>query len=296
MITIVYGNEPYLIDREKQSVLSGLYVPEMNYLKSDKFDKDTITFLNTYPMMPDTKRQAFLDIDKMSVLDTEEFREYLEEPVKTSDLFILIREYDGRTKFGKFLKESGYLKACNKLSSNEDVQKVILYELKKTGARITADAMAELLKRENYLDSEDVTLLSIISDIHAVCVIDKDITLPVIQTYIQSHEVADRFALAKMIQSNDIASLVKQTMLLSKDDLIGTLALLLREYRIAWKNNFAKLQSVKYVTFKGMNIHDSLKAMGILQDAIDSIKSGGAIEESMMRKVFIDLCEIGGAA
>lgn len=293
MLKIITGNEPYLIDREKSSVMSGLVIPEMNELRTDRFDKDTLSFLNTVPMIPDKKRCCFIDIDKQGTLDTAEFAEYLEEPIPTSDVLILIREYDGRTKFGKLLKEKGLIRVLNKLEDEESVKKVILWELNRCGARITADAMDEFMRRENYLDSDDVNLLSIVSDLHAICAIDKDITLNMVQTYIQSHEIANKFALSKMIKDRNIQGLIKQAELLSKDELIGTLAILLREYRIAWKINFAKL-NVKYVTFKGMSAGESLKGMGICQNAIDKIKSGSAIDECLMQKVFVDLCDLEG--
>lgn len=291
MITIITGNEPYRIDREKQKVLSGLYVPEMNLMRSDKFGKDEYVFLNTYPAMPDDRRILFIDCDKQSALDTAEFKEYLAEPDAKNDLFILVRNYDGRTTFGKFLKTNG-LQTLNKLESEADIEKVILFELKQTGARITSDALKEFMKRENYLDSDDVNLLSIVSDLHAICAIDKDITLEMVKTYIAAHEVADRFALAKLIKAKDIPTLVKQAALLSKDDLIGVLSLLLREYRLAWKNNFAQLKGVKYVSFSGMSIKDSLAGMGICMDAIDRLKASTAAEESIMGEVFTKLCSL----
>lgn len=287
MIGIYYGNEPYLIQIEKHKLMRKIQNPEMNLIHSSSMTEDIVGFLNTFPIM-DERRLAVLDIDVLSQLDTADFRSYLENPADSSDLFIMVRSFDMRTKFAKELSKKKLLHECKKLSDINSVVNYLLPVIKNAGGRITEAAMQEFMTRENYLEA-DINLLNVINDLKSLLTIDKDITLPMVKTYIKSNEVENCFALAKMIANQDFVGLKKQSELISGSDSIGVLSLLMREYRIAWKLKVINGFQAKYAVFRNLSLEALFQGIDICQKAIDSIKRGAMPADEILNITFMQL-------
>lgn len=289
MIGIYYGNEPYLIQLEKCKYIKNIKNPEMNLIYSSVVTADIFGFLNTFPIM-DERRLAVLDLDVLSQLDTADFREYMENPAESSDLFIMIRNPDLRTKFAKELGKRKLLHECKKLSDMNSVVNYILPVIKKAGGRITESAMKEFMTRENYLEATKVNLLNIINDLKGLLTIDKDITLAMVTTYIRSNEVENRFEIAKMIADHDLSRLRKQSDLITgTDSVIAVLSLVLWNYRIAWKSKVIDDFRAKYVVFNNMPLDTIYKGLEICQNAIDSVKQGAVPTDEILNITFMQL-------
>ena len=289
MIGIYYGNEPYLIQLEKSRYIKNIKNPEMNLIYSSVVTADIFGFLNTFPIM-DERRLAVLDLDVLSQLDTADFREYMENPAESSDLFIMIRNPDLRTKFAKELGKRKLLHECKKLSDMNSVVNYILPVIKKAGGRITESAMKEFMTRENYLEATKVNLLNIINDLKGLLTIDKDITLAMVTTYIRSNEVENRFEIAKMIADHDLSRLRKQSDLITgTDSVIAVLSLVLWNYRIAWKSKVIDDFRAKYVVFNNMPLDTIYKGLEICQNAIDSVKQGAVPTDEILNITFMQL-------
>lgn len=289
MIGIYYGNEPYLIQLEKCKYIKNIKNPEMNLIYSSVVTADIFGFLNTFPIM-DERRLAVLDLDVLSQLDTADFREYMENPAEFSDLFIMIRNPDLRTKFAKELGKRKLLHECKKLSDMNSVVNYILPVIKKAGGRITESAMKEFMTRENYLEATKVNLLNIINDLKGLLTIDKDITLAMVTTYIRSNEVENRFEIAKMIADHDLSRLRKQSDLITgTDSVIAVLSLVLWNYRIAWKSKVIDDFRAKYVVFNNMPLDTIYKGLEICQNAIDSVKQGAVPTDEILNITFMQL-------
>lgn len=289
MIGIYYGNEPYLIQLEKCKYIKNIKNPEMNLIYSSVVTADIFGFLNTFPIM-DERRLAVLDLDVLSQLDTADFREYMENPAESSDLFIMIRNPDLRTKFAKELGKRKLLHECKKLSDMNSVVNYILPVIKKAGGRITESAMKEFMTRENYLETTKVNLLNIINDLKGLLTIDKDITLAMVTTYIRSNEVENRFEIAKMIADHDLSRLRKQSDLITgTDSVIAVLSLVLWNYRIAWKSKVIDDFRAKYVVFNNMPLDTIYKGLEICQNAIDSVKQGAVPTDEILNITFMQL-------
>lgn len=287
MIGIYYGNEPYLIQIEKNKYVKGIQNPEMNLIKGTSMTEDILDFLYTYPIM-DKRRIAILDIDSLSQLDCKEFKHYIKEPSDFSDLFIIVRSLDNRTKFAKELGKCGLLHECKKLNNASDVINYLLPVIKHAGGRITEDAMKEFMARENYLEA-DINLLHMVNDLNSLLTIDKDITLPMVTTYIRKNEVENCFAIAKMISDKNFSDLKRQSELINSSDIIGVLSLLLREYRIAWKLHAIDGFKAKYAVFKDKPIDEIFQGLVICQDAIDSIKTGRMPSDELLHITLMKL-------
>ena len=114
MLKILYGKEHYTISRLKSEAVSQVDMPDMNYASFQKFDEEVVGLLRTYPFLED-RRVVVIDADSLSVINNEHFLNYIKTPEETSDLIIILREADQRTKLFKELKVGGYITFCDKL-------------------------------------------------------------------------------------------------------------------------------------------------------------------------------------
>ena len=164
--------------------------------------------------------------------------------------------------------------------------------LDKRGGRITRDAMTLFLKRENYLECEDITLYHLFSDIERLLSYNSDITAEVVKSLIIENVTENVFGIAKMICNSDITALQKQYDVISNP--IGTLSALLREYRIAYKEKYfpASEIGVRYITLSDMPKEKLLQGMDIITEAIYGIKVGTLTEAYAFRYVINKLISI----
>jgi len=290
MIQVLYGDEPYGIEKRKKNVLKGLTVPQMNYeVRQGSFDLDTQTACRTCPFL-DEKRVVLLDIEGLKALDTPEFKEYLKAPSKSTDLLIIARSVDQRLKIFKTLKDKGCLVPCMKLKDEKDIKNVLFSEIKQRDGRITEVALAEFLKRINY-QSEGVNLLTAIGFIETLCSIDKDITVDNVKRYVPSNEEANEFILSRLILDGDADKLYQQISLIPNDEDIKVLSLILKDYRIAYKlKHFNEKQlgggflgSAK--EFMKLSENTLLEGMEIITSGIFDIKVGNLPKEYALKTV-----------
>ena len=62
---LVFGSEPFLVDKKRNRLRSEVKTPEFNLLETDKFTDVEIRFLNQYPVLGDRK---VLILDRKSVV------------------------------------------------------------------------------------------------------------------------------------------------------------------------------------------------------------------------------------
>ena len=141
---LVFGNEPFLVDKMRNRLRSEVKTPEFNLLETDEFTDVEIRFLNQYPMLGDRKVLIFNAHGKMN-----------SDNVHT---YLFVDEVDRRTKlFKRFLK--GEVEEYNKVS-REMLEKTILQYIKKKGCEIKSDAYTLFLQLINY-ESEETNLYDV---------------------------------------------------------------------------------------------------------------------------------------
>ncbi len=293
MIQILYGDEPYGIEKRKKKVISGLSTPQMNFeMRQGKFDIDMQTACLTYPFLDDRK-VILLDVESLKALDTKEFKDYLKAPNKTTDLIIIVRNVDQRLKMFKALKEAGLLVPCMKLKSEKELTTVLCAEIKSRGGQITGNAMSEFLKRLNY-SKEGVNLLYAVGFIETLININKDIDEGMVKRYMPSNEEANEFWLSSLIKAKDADNLYKQLSLIPNDEDIKVLSLLLKDYRVAYKLKYfgEKEIGTARTEFAGLSKEMLNKAMNVITDGIYAIKSGYLPKEHALKSVCSQLLTI----
>lgn len=274
MIHVLVGSEPYLVKKEKEC-LEKIVSEDMNLSRHDEFTKETEEECYTQPFLED-KRVVIVETDNISKLNNTSFLHYIDNPSDFTELVILPKEYDGRTKFYQSLKKKGFVKVFDKLEDEQKLIQFIGHELMNNKAAMTKEALGEFLTRENYFENEDVNLYSIVNDLNTLLSLTKQIELSHVRDYVKANEVGNIFVLGKLLLNKDAKALRHETKKLNSESSIGTISLLLREYRIALKAKNFDIKDIgaKFVLFKDMDEDALLRGIEICLDAISQVKDG----------------------
>ncbi len=288
MISILCGNEPYLIDCQKLSLIGKLALPELNLMETSSIQEDVFLFLRTIPIT-DRRKVVFVDLDNLSELDCPLFHAYKKKPSPHGCLIVRARNYDARKVLYKELKKEGYIQVLDKdmVALSEFIQK----RLVKKGASFDCSKTLELfMEHENYANREDITLYNILSDLNNLISLGNPITAEMVKSVVPLHEKDNMFGLAKLIQKKDIAGLRNQAELLRGAE-IGTLGALLREYRIAYKAHFCSLQQigVNRNMFPSMERDALVSSIMLITNNIDAAKKGKIPMSIVLEHTFLQL-------
>lgn len=289
MIQIIYGNEPYLIDQMKKQAIDNISAPDFNLAEFYAWSEDVPNYLSTYPVMDDTKA-AFLYLKDIKELDSKgscSFTEYLSSPSDFSNLYIFPQKIDKRTSFFKSLLKTGIVKEVNKVSDESMLQKILLSKISQLNGQITHDAYDELIRREAYLELDDVNLFHLTNDIQSLVSYDSNVTKGNVELLVPERIVSNAFGIAALLMQGNYRELKRQAEALS-NDAIGTLSALLREYRIAYKCKYFSPAEigVKSIPLKGMETTELVAGMDIIISSIDAIKQGALSEKTALWYAF----------
>ena len=294
MIQLLYGNEPYVIQKRKQKVVNALNNKQMNLQTFEgKFDQEVYDACAVYPFL-ENKRVIVLDVENLSVLDTPLFEKYLSKPVSTTDLVIICRNIDKRVKLFKRLNSKKIAIACDKLD-DELLKKTLLCELSHRGANIQEIAMAEFIKRLNYHNEESVNLISMVGFIDNMVSVDKNITLQMVEQYVPKYEEPNVFALSKLLLADTSDALLKEVSMIDSEQSIQTLSLLLRDFRIAYKLKYfdksalADKPGAIFSSFTDKSVGVLVNCMEIITDTISDIKAGRITNELALKSAGVKL-------
>lgn len=290
---LIFGSEPYLIKSYRDSVTKGISVPDMNVLESDQFTLVERDFARQAPFI-DPRRVLILQLDKMSA--NELLEKYLKEPSQKTDLFLFVREVDKRLGiYKRFPKDS--IKQFDKNPAN--LQQFILGFVKNRGCRITQNAYDELVSRINY-DLDDVNLYHVKSALEKLCSTSDEVTPELVKRLVPVNEKEDVFRLIELIDRKEVGELFHQADMLmqgGEQNVIGTLSLLLRSYRILYKVGVCgctlREAGVYYRTYvpklTGMQAE---KGIEIIQEVVNGIKGGKYTQNFALRFCLSKLCQI----
>lgn len=179
------------------------------------------------------------------------------------------------------------------------LQKWILGYIKKQNCKITKGAYEEFLMRINY-EMEDVNLYHVKSALNRLCITQDEITTELVQRLVQLNEREDIFKLICLIDKGKTAELFHQADLIiqnSGQNVIGTLSLLLRSYRILYKVNVCgcSLQEVgvhQRTYIPKMSLEQADAGIDIIQKAVNGIKSGRYAQDFAFRLCLSQLCQL----
>lgn len=290
---LIFGTEPYLIKAYRSSIVNGISIPDINILESEQFTAIERDFARQAPFL-DSRRALILQFDKLSA--NEMLEEYLKTPSAKTDLFIFVKEIDKRTSLYKKFKKEG-IKQFDK--DTDLLKRWILGYIKKHDCRITEQAYTELTARINY-EMEDINLYYVQSALKKLCSTSEDITPDLVKRMIPLNEKEDVFRLIEMIDRKNTTELFHQADIMlqnGEQNVIGTLSLLLRSYRILYKVSVCgcslKDAGVYYKTYiPSLSGKQAQRSMDTIQEIINGIKNGKYMPEFALRFCLSRLCQI----
>ena len=290
---LIFGTEPYLIKAYRSSIVKGISIPDINILESEQFTAIERDFARQAPFL-DSRRALILHFDKLSA--NEMLEEYLKTPSAKTDLFIFVKEIDKRTSLYKKFKKEG-IKQFDK--DTELLKRWILGYIKKHGCRITEQAYTELTARINY-EMEDINLYYVQSALKKLCSTSEEITPDLVKRMIPLNEKEDVFRLIEMIDRKNTTELFHQADIMlqnGEQNVVGTLSLLLRSYRILYKVSVCgcslKDAGVYYKTYiPSLSGKQAQRSMDTIQEIINGIKNGKYMPEFALRFCLSKLCQI----
>lgn len=294
MVLILFGPERYKIDcyrakYEKQ-------VPEMNRAfdlvrVEGGFDEELFESLYIPPLLSE-KRVVVLNAPDYKAVDTKHLKKYLETPSKTTDLLIVLeKKPDMRTKSAKELIKQGVMKPCEKLTSRIELEKVLLYECKKAGGKITENGMNELIERLSYFDIEEMNLLKAVSYLNNCIDYGEGgvVTPEAVKAMVPESVKKDIFGTALLLKNGDIDALMKQAKITPSEEAIGAASALLRDFRVSYKRKMFSLSEIgayKEPVFKDLDEEKLLSCMSVVTDEIRGVKEGTVEPEALLQETF----------
>ncbi len=288
---LVFGNEPYLLHAYRTEAVKGITMPEFNLMEAEQFTQTERDFAMQMPFMGN-RRVLIVSMERLAA--NELMEKYLKEPAPKTDLYIFAGEVDKRLSlYKKFSRE------CVKQFDKDMgvLQKWILGYIKRQNCKITKDAYEEFLMRINY-EMEDVNLYHVKSALSRLCTTQDEITAELVQRLVQSNEKEDIFQLICLIDKGKVTELFHQADLIIQNgsqNVIGTLSLLLRSYRILYKVNVCgcSLQEVgvhQRTYIPRMSLEQADAGIDIIQKAVNGIKSGRYAQDFAFRLCLSQLC------
>lgn len=288
MLRFIGGDEPYLVDKEKASYLSGIKFPEFNYLAVDSLTEEVVSFLQTEPFM-DPCKIVYCIVDDISALDVPLFDSILEA---SGTLIVRFRKHDARKTFFKKLKEKKLVSVYGKQEGMEELRSLIPKYCKKLGISFAPNAYEEFLSRENYEESPEVSIYTIMDDVKKLSILSTDriVTKELVKSTIEDRAKGQVFSIAAYLKEKNVAALSKQARLLAGSE-IQTLSALLREYRIAYKAKYFSTKDIGVTRLcLSYKTEDELLAgMDILTDTLRGLKVGSIPTETAMLGCFLRL-------
>lgn len=290
---LIYGTEPYLIDKYRKEIVQQVVTPAFNYLEADEFTEEVKGFLRQMPLLGNEK---ILVYRAKNLKDCSALLEYIPKSGKKIGVYFFVKEVDKRTKlFKQFSKEEQ--KVFDKVSSDV-LRKTIIQYIKKNDCEITPDAYQHYLQVINYY-SEETNLYDVINSLNRLCCA-KVITPDMVSKIVMNRETENVFSLIQLIVEQKYVELYHQTDLILQgqtNNVIGVLSLLLRNYRLAYKIRVCNC-SLKSLGVYSNSYIPPLSAdacndsMNVLDDAISKIKKGYYRPEIAFRISIAKLCQI----
>jgi DNA polymerase III delta subunit len=284
-VRFLVGDEPYWIDSEIKKVTDAVAMPEMNLLRSDKLSEEVFSFLSAMPFMAERKA-AVVTVADLSECDSPLLNGF--ECPEESDLVMRARAYDARKTFYKSLAKKGVITVCSKAALGKKLDSFVLKKAGERGLAFSEEAFRELLFLENYADAEEVTCYSIIADLDSLAAVtDGKPSVEDVRRIVDGHHKGNAFVVAGMIAAGNVKGLIEQADALKGQE-IGSLAALLREYRISYKACHFRLSEIG-VTRKTLDIgeEEALEGVRILTEALQATKSdspsGAILQETYLR-------------
>lgn len=282
MLTVLYGNEPYLIEKEVKKMQKE--AEDFSFHTFEGFGQEVWDCTSQVPFFSDRQRIVVYT----NKLEDAGFERYIDKPQEHVDMLVIPESVDKRKTIFKKLQKNNMLKECCKLNEKQ-LQIFIISKIRELGAVIREPVYHHFVERCGYLYDDEVNLFSVESCLMQLCMAGGEITNDAIDTFVEESDTSKIFILSEHLLEKDevkVFSLAKH-FLVEKESPVAMLSLLLRSFRMAYKASLYQDKSEKEIsTLIGVPMYQFKKAMqypvssissvmDILQHGVEQIKSGG---------------------
>lgn len=275
MVKLIFGEETYLLDKTIDADTAGIDSPELNVtMFDDEYDVNTVERLSfTEPFLAD--RRAI--VLRLSELKADGDLKNLVGKIPNDVTFIVAADkVDKRSALYKAFK--GSVCECKK----PDVNKVcnLIYKVaEKESCKVETEAAEEIIKRLAYYETPETNLYAVIGAVRQLCQ-SGDVTLSQVRAMLPETASGKAWNLLTYICNKELekAFSLLNYLLDSGESAIGILSLVLRGFRLAWKEKvgvplegnmrFQYAPAAKYSVKKLVLVQD------ILESAVERLKSG----------------------
>ena len=289
MVELIYGEETYLLDNAIEKHVSGIETPEMNVTKfDDEYDINTVRQISfTQPFFSD-RRVVVL---RLSELKADDDLKNLISQVPDHVTFVVAADkVDKRSALYKAFRKSTH--ECGKPEQNK-VYDLVRRVVEKEGFRVEREAVEEMVKRLGYYDDSATNLYSVIGCARQLSQ-SGDITLSLVRAMLPESTSGKAWNLLKLICERKMveAFALLNYLLDSGESAIGILSIVLRGFRLAWKDAAGvpveKNLRYQYAPAAGFSAKKLVLAQEALENAVERLKSGaeaGAMSRLALVKV-----------
>lgn len=291
MVTLIYGPETYLKDREKASRTKGMD----DVVHTRKFDIEESEALS-FPGFFDPVMVLSLEKEKDI---SGELIAYCKSPNLSATLIIVMQSVDERSKIWKELVAvKNVEKIYCKRVDGEKLNIFVLSVLKSAGKTIRKDVFAHLCERIGYESDADMTLYSVgnlLSNLVAAAE-GTEIDESIVDEIVPLKVCEDRFGMAAFLDKGDSMALYSQCELLTKEPgPVAFLSLLSRDFRVAYKMKAgfaygAIGASTKH--FASWDLSEIVEALDVLGELIAQSKEHSLPESVIIPMAFQRILEI----
>lgn len=287
MIQLLFGVEPYLISDKVSKAKSE--VSGMGYARFEGFSNEVAEFASQYPFC-DPKQVIVIEVQCLK--NDDNILSFIQKvDSKVNDIYFVAEEVDKRTKLYKYLDSKKMIQECKKI--NEAMFKKFVFQtISNEGGSITIKAYGMFVDRCGYFENDDITLYTIKTYVYQLLfagddkIVDENRVLSIVPETLDNKT----FQLTNLILQRDKLKLfiLAKALIEAKESPIGMLSLLLRSFRLAYKASLYNEMNEKQLTsllgvpayqYKGaLRFSPAIleKALEVLQDGVNMIKSGAA--------------------
>lgn len=289
MKELIYGEETYLLDKAVEASIAGIETPEMNVTRFDEeYDVSVVEQVCfTAPFFAD-RRAVVLRLPELKADD--ELKKLVQKIPENVVFIIAADKVDKRSALFKAFQKS--TRECGKPEPGK-VCDLVRRVVEREGCSIERDAIDEMIKRLGYYDDSATNLYSVIGTARQLS-LSGDVTLSLVRAMLPESSAGKAWSLLKLIceRRMDEAFSLLNYLLDSGESAIGVLSLVLRGFRLAWKEAAGvpveKNLRYQYAPAAGFTAKKLVLAQEALEKAVERLKSGaeaGAMSRLALVKV-----------
>lgn len=291
-IHLIYGIEPYLIERAVDKLLPG-----DGTIRCQDFSEQTVARLSSLSLFGDTS--VLVTVDHLKALDQKCFWNYVDHPQDKALLVIRARAVDKRLSvYGRLQKSPSVIVQEIGKADENTMGRFIRSIVKRRGSSIADSDIRKILELSEYRSDPHVSMYTVgnlLTNIIDGMEVIAPITTADIEQAFHKRDLVNRFGVAALLEKKDRGQLYQLVPSLLEDgSAIPFLMLLMREMRVAYKSRLFSLEEIgiRTANFKSWSANQLVRGMAIIGDVVHKLKSAEIQEDIAIPYCFKELLNL----